>query len=112
MVDAPGHAEDGIALFADDFVLCGDYLIEIEIPLVSRAGSVDAYLDTLDRLEAVVGRVSTVVPGHGPPLTRERALELLELDRSYVSNLRGGPTRGPKTARQQRIHDDNVSKHC
>lgn len=112
VVDAPGHAEDGIALFADDFVLCGDYLIEIEIPLISRAGSVDAYLDTLDRLEALVARSETIVPGHGPPLDRARAMELIELDRRYVSDLRAGPMRGARTARQQRIHADNVAKHA
>ena len=112
VVDAPGHAEDGIALFAGDLVLCGDYLIEVEIPLISQAGSVEAYLDTLDRLEAIVARASTVVPGHGPPLDRARALELIDLDRRYVSDLRAGPTRGPKSARQHRIHTDNVNKHC
>jgi glyoxylase-like metal-dependent hydrolase (beta-lactamase superfamily II) len=112
VVDAPGHAEDGIALFTDDLLLCGDYLIEIEIPLISQAGSVDAYLDTLDRLEALAGRARTIVPGHGPPLTRDRALELVDLDRRYVSNLRGGPTRGADTARQRRIHEDNVAKHA
>jgi glyoxylase-like metal-dependent hydrolase (beta-lactamase superfamily II) len=112
VVDAPGHAEDGIALFTDDLLLCGDYLIEVEIPLVSQAGSVDAYLDTLDRLEAVVSRVTTVVPGHGPALDRARALELIELDRRYVSDLRAGPARGPDTQRQRRIHADNVKKHC
>ena len=111
VVDAPGHAEDGIALFVDDLVLCGDYLIEIEIPLVSQAGSVAAYLDTLDRLEAIVARATTIVPGHGPPLDRARALELIELDRRYLSDLRAGPTRGPETARQRRIHVDNVNKH-
>ena len=111
VVDAPGHAEDGIALFVDDLVLCGDYLVEIEIPLISKAGSVAAYLDTLDRLEAIVARARTVVPGHGPPLGRDRALELIELDRRYVSDLRAGPTRGPKTQRQHRIHVDNVNKH-
>ena len=112
VVDAPGHAEDGIALFTGDLVLCGDYLIEPEIPLISEAGSVEHYLDTLDRLEAIVARASTVVPGHGPPLDRARALELIDLDRRYVSDLEAGPTRGPDTARQRRIHADNVKKHC
>jgi glyoxylase-like metal-dependent hydrolase (beta-lactamase superfamily II) len=111
VVDAPGHAEDGIALFVDDLVLCGDYLIEIEIPLISRAGSVEDYLDTLDRLEAIVARATTIVPGHGPPLDRRRALELIDLDRRYVSDLKAGPTRGPQSARQHRIHVDNVNKH-
>ena len=112
VVDAPGHAEDGIALFTDDLLLCADYLIEVEIPLISRAGSVQQYLGTLDRLEPLVRRATTIVPGHGPALARDRALELLDLDRRYVSDLRGGPMRGPESERQRRIHADNVSKHC
>lgn len=112
VVDAPGHAEDGIALFTEDLLLCADYLIEVEIPLISRAGSVEQYLATLDRLEPLVRRATTIVPGHGPALDRDRALELLDLDRRYVSDLRSGPTRGPQSQRQHRIHADNVSKHC
>lgn len=112
VVDAPGHAEDGIALFTGDLVLCGDYLIEVEIPLISKAGSVERYLDTLDRLEAIIARAETIVPGHGPALDRARALELIDLDRRYVSDLRAGPTRGAETERQRRIHADNVKKHC
>ena len=112
-VDAAGHAAEGSAYFDPSLgvLLAGDYLIEIEIPLVSAAGSPEAYLATLDRLAPLVARAEVVVPGHGPPLSRERALELLELDRRYVSDLASGPVRGSGDRRQRRIHEDNVRKH-
>ena len=112
VVEAGGHTRDGIALLAGDVLLPGDYLIEVEIPLVAQAGSPERYLATLDRLEPLVREARRIVPGHGPELDRDRALALLELDRRYVSHLDSGPTRGPQTARQQRIHSDNVRKHC
>ena len=113
VVPADGHAADGIALFDAErrLLLPGDYVIEIEIPLVSDAGSREAYLATLDRLAPLVERAELVVPGHGPPLGRERARELLALDRRYVANLEGGPLRGPDDRRQHRLHADNVRKH-
>ena len=112
-VPAEGHAADGSAFLVEEHALLlpGDYLIEVEIPLVSRAGSPAGYLATLDRLEPLVRRAEVVQPGHGRALTRERALELLDLDRRYVSDLAAGPTRGPRSHRQRRIHDDNVAKH-
>ncbi len=113
-VEAGGHAPDGTALFAEEHALLlpGDYLCAVEIPLVSQAGSPLAFLATLDRLEPLVRRAERIVPGHGPELDRPRALELLDLDRRYVSDLPAGPTRGAKTERQRRIHEDNVKKHC
>jgi glyoxylase-like metal-dependent hydrolase (beta-lactamase superfamily II) len=111
VIQADGHAADGSAFWIDDVLLVGDYLIEIEIPLVSQAGSPDAYLDTLDRLRPYVARSQTIVPGHGPALDRARALELLDLDRRYVSDMAAGPLRGPDTHRQRRIHEDNLRKH-
>ena len=112
-VDAPGHARDGTAFFdpAAGVLLAGDYLIEVEIPLVSEAGSPEAYLATLDRLAPLVARAEVVVPGHGPALSRARALELLDLDRRYVADLESGPLRGSGDHRQRRIHEDNLRKH-
>jgi len=111
VVEATGHAEDGTALVAGDVVLPGDFLVAIEIPLVSAAGSPAAYAATLERLEPHVRAAAWVVPGHGPELDREQALRLLEADHAYVTDLRGGPRRGPDSARQRRIHADNVRKH-
>ena len=50
--------------------LPGDDLTEVEIPLISRAGSREAYLATLDRLAPLLDEAAVVVPRHGPPLTR------------------------------------------
>jgi hydroxyacylglutathione hydrolase len=117
--EAGGHAPDGTALFCEEHALLlpGDYLCEVEIPLVSQAGSPEAYLATLDRLTPFVRRAGRVVPGHGPPLDRRRALELLDLDRRYLEALLSDPgtarpLRGPETHRQRRIHADNVAKHA
>lgn len=112
-VDADGHAADGGAFLVEEHALLlpGDYLLEVEIPLISRAGSPERYLATLDRLAPLVRRAEIVQPGHGPALGRRRALELLDLDRRYVSDLAAGPTRGPRSPRQGRIHADNVAKH-
>ena len=117
-VEAGGHAPDGTALFAEEHALLlpGDYLCEVEIPLISQAGSPEAYLATLDRLAPLVRRAERVIPGHGPPLGRGRALEVLDLDRRYLEALLTGPSnarplRGADTHRQRRIHEDNLAKH-
>ncbi|HEV2811708.1 MAG TPA: MBL fold metallo-hydrolase [Solirubrobacteraceae bacterium] len=112
-VDAPGHAADGSAFLEPErgLLLPGDYLIEVEIPLISQAGSREAYLATLDRLAPLVERAHVVVPGHGPTLGRARARELLDLDRRYVERLEDGALRGGGDHRQRRIHVDNLRKH-
>ena len=115
VVEAGGHAADGIALLfeEDGLLVAGDYLCEVEIPLVSAAGSPDGYAATLERLEPLIRAAEEVVPGHGPPLTRDRALALLESDLRYVTAIReGGPQlRGPWTERQGEIHKANLRKH-
>ena len=117
--EAGGHAPDGTALFAEEHALLlpGDYLCAVEIPLVSQAGSPEAYLATLERLGPLGRRAQRIVPGHGPELDRARALELLDLDRRYLEALvddprTAEPTRGPHSHRQRRIHEDNVAKHA
>jgi len=73
---AEGHTVDGMAVFAPwAGVLCaGDYLSPVEEPDVE---SRDAYLATLRRLRPLVERAETIVPGHGEPLSRARAMEIL-----------------------------------
>nr|MDQ4041606.1 MBL fold metallo-hydrolase [Actinomycetota bacterium] len=80
---ADGHTVDGMAVFAPwAGVLCvGDYLSPVEDPDVASS---DAYLATLRRLRPLVERSETVVPGHGEPLSRTRALELLEAHEELV----------------------------
>ena len=84
---ADGHTVDGMAVLVPwAGVLCvGDYLSPVEDPEVE---SRDAYLATLRRLRELVGRVETVVPGHGEPMPRARALEVLDRDEAALS--RGG----------------------
>lgn len=81
---ADGHTVDGMAVLVPwAGVLCvGDYLSPVEDPKVE---SRDAYLATLRRLRELVERVETVVPGHGDPMPRARALEVLDRDEAALS---------------------------
>jgi glyoxylase-like metal-dependent hydrolase (beta-lactamase superfamily II) len=114
---APGHTADGMAILAPwAEVLCvGDYLSPVEIPMLSPGGSLDAYTDTLDHLRGLVERVRMVVPGHGTPLARDRALELLEEDVAYLAALASAGEDAPlppgrATAEQKRIHAENATR--
>ena len=116
---ADGHTQDGMAVWIPwAGVLCaGDYLSGVEIPLIARAGSLDAYAATLERLRPLVEEARTVVPGHGGVLSRERAVEILEADKAYVAALGERGERAPlppgrRTGEQQRIHRDNAAKHA
>ena len=107
---AEGHTDDGMAVFAPWLgVLCvGDYLSGVEIPWLH--GSVADYRATLARLGGLVERAEVVVPGHGSPHTRERALELLDEDLEYLDELeRGGDSlpAGRDTNAQRSIHARN-----
>ncbi len=112
---AAGHTADGAAYLAPwlGLLVCGDYLSPVEIPWISAGGSVDAYLETLDRLRGLAARVQTVVPGHGGPIAAERALAILDEDVAYVRGLRDLGADAPlpagrHTGVQQRIHAENV----
>ena len=82
---ADGHTEDGMAVWLDwaRVLVVGDYLSAVEEPQVD--GSAAAYLATLERLRPMVELAEYVVPGHGPALAAERALELLEEARVFVA---------------------------
>jgi glyoxylase-like metal-dependent hydrolase (beta-lactamase superfamily II) len=115
---AEGHAPDGIALFAGfaGVLVCGDYLSDVEIPLIAAAGSLDDYRATLARLAPLVERADVVVPGHGSPHDRETALRILDEDVDYLDVLERGDERpklppGRDSSRQRQIHADNVAKH-
>jgi glyoxylase-like metal-dependent hydrolase (beta-lactamase superfamily II) len=75
---AEGHTADGMALWAPwaGVLVCGDYLSPVEAPMVG--GDASSYRATLERLRPLVDQAAWVVPGHGAPLSRARALELLE----------------------------------
>jgi glyoxylase-like metal-dependent hydrolase (beta-lactamase superfamily II) len=114
---ADGHTADGTAFFIPwlEVLVCGDYLSPVEIPMISPGGSLDAYVATLERLRPLVERAQTIVPGHGQPLERTRALTILEEDAAYLSAVRadgrGAPLpSGRRTATQRRIHAENVDR--
>ena len=106
---AEGHTADGTAVFARwAGVLCvGDYLSDVEIPMVH---DLDEYRATLARLAPLVEAAEAVVPGHGSPHDRDTALRLLDEDLRYLDGFEKLPP-GRDTPRQRAIHADNVRKH-
>jgi len=112
---AEGHTRDGTALLAGfaGLLVCGDYLSDVEIPLLGAGSSLEAYRGTLTRLRPLVERVDVVVPGHGSPHDRDTALRILDEDLAYLESLGRGEERprlprGRDTARQRRIHAENL----
>ncbi len=78
-----------------------------------ESGDLEAYRGTLARLAGVVERADVVVPGHGIPHTRERALELIEQDAAYLDALERGDDALPKgrdTKSQRKIHAENKTR--
>jgi len=115
---AEGHTPDGMAVHAPwlGLLACGDYLSGIEIPLIAEAGSLEDYRATLARLAPLVEGADTVVPGHGPPSTRDEALRILAEDVGYLDAVERGDER-PRlparrdTVRQRAIHARNLEHH-
>ncbi len=115
---ADGHSPDGMAVFAPwlGVLCCGDYLSDVEIPLIAEGGSLDDYRATLARLSTLVERAEVVVPGHGSPHSREKALRLLDEDVEYLDAVEAGRERvrlpeGRSSSRQRQIHADNLRRH-
>ncbi len=117
LLEVSGHTADGMAIWVPwaRTLLAGDHLSPVEIPWLGKAaGSLDAYLATLERLEGVVADADWVVPGHGEPLDGERALAILREDRRYLQDLaeRGADAPLPMARRsgaQKRIHAENAA---
>jgi glyoxylase-like metal-dependent hydrolase (beta-lactamase superfamily II) len=114
---ADGHTADGMAVWVPwaGCLIAGDYLSPVEIPVLSPGGSPDAYLATLHRLRPLVEAAATVIPGHGRPLTPERALEVLEEDEAYLRALLGQGAeavlpRGRDGGEQRRLHAENAGR--
>lgn len=76
---ADGHTPDGMAIWVPwaGVLVAGDYLSTVEPPKV-EGGSSESYAATLERLRPLVVMAEHVVPGHGPVLSSERALEALD----------------------------------
>ena len=114
---AEGHTIDGTVVFARwaGVLACGDYLSNVEIPMVSPGGSIDAYRATLARLAPLVEATGTAVPGHGAPQGRDRALRLLDEDLTYLDALERGEPRpslpeGRDSGRQRQVHAENLAR--
>jgi glyoxylase-like metal-dependent hydrolase (beta-lactamase superfamily II) len=114
---AEGHTGDGCAIFFRSLglLVAGDYLSDVEIPVISGGGSPPAYRATLARLAPLVEAAETVVPGHGSPHPRERALRLLGEDLDYLDALERGEERPPlpegrATKAQRRVHAENLAR--
>ena len=114
---AEGHTADGLAVLARWCgVLCvGDYLSNVEIPMISPGGSLADYRSTLARLAPLVEAAETIVPGHGAPHARDDALRILDEDAGYLDGLERGDERpalpgGRDTSEQRRIHAENLER--
>jgi len=114
---AEGHTADGTVVFARwaGVLVCGDYLSDVEIPMISPGGSIEAYRATLARLAPLVEAAETAVPGHGAPQGRDRALRVLDEDLPYLDALERGERRPPlpagrNTARQRQVHAENRAR--
>jgi glyoxylase-like metal-dependent hydrolase (beta-lactamase superfamily II) len=112
-----GHTPDGTAFWLPwaNVLVCGDYLSPVELPAISPGGSPITYRETLNRLEDLVTQSEFVVPGHGGPISGERARALLDEDRAYLEALtRAGDDvtlpEGRRDAVQRRLHADNVAQ--
>jgi glyoxylase-like metal-dependent hydrolase (beta-lactamase superfamily II) len=114
---ADGHTADGTAFFARwaGVLVIGDYLSDVEIPLISPGGSAAEYRATLARLAPLVEAAVMVVPGHGSPQGRDAALRILDEDVAYLDALERGEDRfklppGRDSVRQREIHQDNLGR--
>jgi glyoxylase-like metal-dependent hydrolase (beta-lactamase superfamily II) len=114
--EATGHTADGVAYWLPwlGILVCGDYLSPVEIPMLSAGGNLEAYRATLGRLGEMVAQANWVIPGHGDPITGERAGQILAEDLAYLDQLRADPeTAKPPESRpgapQRRIHEANLA---
>ena len=114
---AAGHTSDGTAFWLPwcDVLVCGDYLSPVELPMIASGGSVAVYRETLDRLEGLVAQAEWVVPGHGGPISGERARAVLGEDRAYLDALSRDRDEvalpeGRRDAVQRRLHAENVAR--
>jgi glyoxylase-like metal-dependent hydrolase (beta-lactamase superfamily II) len=114
---AEGHTADGTAIFARSMglLVVGDYLSDVEIPMISEGGSLREYRATLARLAPLVEAAGVVVPGHGAPHDRAAALRRIDEDADYLDALERGDERpklpaGRDTRVQRRIHAENLAR--
>jgi glyoxylase-like metal-dependent hydrolase (beta-lactamase superfamily II) len=116
MYPADGHTADGAAYWLPwaNVLVCGDYISPVEIPMLSPGGSVPAYRQTLARLAGLIAQAEWVIPGHGAPISAQRAQEVITEDDAYLERLVRDPAAaglpaGRATATQRQIHAANVA---
>ncbi len=73
----PGHTQDGICLFGDDFVITGDTLFEDGIGRTDlEGGSGGQMAASLEKLDALIPGGAAVYPGHGNAFTYKKGMAL------------------------------------
>ncbi|MEA2472063.1 MAG: hypothetical protein QOE38_3062 [Thermoleophilaceae bacterium] len=112
-----GHTPDGMALLAPwaGLLLCGDYVSDVEIPWISPGGGIEDYRATLARLAQLAEACEAIVPGHGSPHDRAKALRIIDEDLEYLDALERGDESvklpaGRDTRRQRAIHAENLDR--
>jgi glyoxylase-like metal-dependent hydrolase (beta-lactamase superfamily II) len=116
MYPADGHTADGAAYWLPwaKVLVCGDYISPVEIPALSPGGSVPTYRQTLSRLAGLIAQAEWVIPGHGAPVSAQRAQEVLAEDDAYLEGLARDPSEaalppGRATTTQRQIHVTNLA---
>jgi glyoxylase-like metal-dependent hydrolase (beta-lactamase superfamily II) len=114
---AEGHTADGMVVVIPwtGVVVVGDYISPLELPTVSNGGDLDTYLTTLERMRGLVASAEHIVPGHGPVLSGDRALAVLEEDCGYLRALRQGGLEvelpsGRRTVAHRHAHLQNTAR--
>lgn len=90
LVDVSGHADGQVALVLPehDVAFVADTLSDVETPSITEGlDRFGRYLETLDRLQLVIDRVSWIIPGHGEVADRSEAQRRLDADRRYLERL-------------------------
>lgn len=90
LVDVSGHEDGQVALVLPehDVAFVADTLSDVETPSITE--NVDRfgqYLETLNRLQDVIDRVSWIIPGHGSVADRAEARRRLDMDRRYLERV-------------------------
>ncbi len=85
----PGHMgvvdEESMVLAAGDAILGENVLKRYAVPF---ALDVRGWVESLSRIEEMVRAGYTVVPGHGPIASGERALQMIEANRAAIERVR------------------------
>jgi glyoxylase-like metal-dependent hydrolase (beta-lactamase superfamily II) len=94
---APGHA--ALLIEVDRVLVAGDMLSDVLVPMLDLGADdpTEDYLAGLRLIEGVAGDVDVVIPGHGSVGGADALRARIDMDRAYVSGLRGGgPIEDPR----------------